>query len=401
MEESCIASQLPGDVDAARAYDRVARESRSEATSTLRAWNNAAKNYLLQYAARLVTGLVAGEQQQHRGFAGPSDPTKAALRVVELACGRGGEMHKWAFVSEQVVRAPVDWRGLDVSAESVAVLRSRFRAYRHTASGGSREETHPPLVGASGAESEESTRARFCVASASETLPPLIESSMSGAHIVSMQMAFHYMWRTRGGLETWCANVSRLLVEGGACVVTYFDAPAMLHHALSKAQQRDAAVTSLNQTSFSFLHDSTRVEFDTPQMVAAAMSERHEGGIAYRFTMAGSVDGATEFTVCARALVRIARRHGLELLRVVRLIDLPVRHAKIDAESATTVLRGALSGSAVRRCGVEASRLEETSGDAVPDRRGESSVDTSTEELIAFSELARLYRGLILVKRSR
>lgn len=361
---------------AAAAYDRVAHESRSEATVVLRAWNNAAKNYLLRFTTRLVTHLLCPD---------------APLRVVELACGRGGEMHKWAFIGAQVARAPVDWRGLDVSSESVAVLRSRFRNYRpvaadqlRAASRSDAEESfhHPPtqpLVGASGSESDESTRARFCVASASDALPPSILSSMGGAHIVSMQMAFHYMWRTRGGLETWCSNVSRLLVEGGACVVTYFDAPAMLAHAHAKAP--DAAAASA-RTRFSFLHDSTRVEFDSVQMVAAVLSERHEGGVAYKFTMDGSVDGAMEFTVCVRALVRIARKYGLELLRVVRLIDLPVRHAKLDAVESNAVLRGALSGSAVRS---DATATE---------------LNTSTEELLAFSELARLYRGLILIKRS-
>lgn len=311
----------------ADAYDRVAEQSRCNHTALARAWNNAAKNYLLQYTAQL-THLAP----------------QSTLRVIELACGKGGELHKWNAIAASM-DCTVDWRGADVSEASLRVAHQRFLQHR---------TAH--MVG-------DDDRRFVCADVGSKLAKQDIEALTPDgpAHVVSMQMAFHYMWKSNDILHNWCSNVAEILQEGGVCVVTYFDAQAMLHGS-----------TEQTQTEYSFLQGSTVVRFDGTQR---AQDARTQSGVPYTFSMQGSVDDAVEYTVRVRELVRIARTHQLELLRIVRLIDLPVRHAKIDATQARRVLKGALDGSTHSARGAHA-------------------------DVSDMANFARFYRGLILVKRS-
>jgi len=307
---------------AARAYDRTAHEPRSAHTSTLRAWNNAAKNYLIQYAVQLV--FQQGCNQ-------------TTVRVAELACGRGGELLKWMQIA-QSNDTTIDWRGSDVSSSSLEVLRTRFSAQRDAR-----------MVG------DDADRFTLFDACQPMTMGELNALAPDGpVHIVSMQMAFHYVWRSPETLHTWCANVSRLLERGGVAVVTYFDACSVVN----------------TRADRSFLGGCARIEFATEEDATRA---RTQAFVPYRFFMDGSVDGAVEYTVRARLLVRIARTYGLELLRAVRLVDLPVRHAKIDPNAAHAVLRGAMHGASADK----------------------------TQDIHDMVDAARFYRGLVLVKTMR
>jgi len=326
---------------AARAYDRTAHASRSSETAVLRAWNNAAKNYLLQYAVRRV--LRADD---------------ATLRVVELACGRGGELLKWMQLA-QTLDTTVDWRGADVSASSLEVLRERFASQRNAR-----------MVGEDGDR-------RFQIADAGEPLTDAARAALAPdgpVHVVSMQMAFHYMWRSPQTLDNWCANAGSLLAPGGVAVVTYFDAQAALNATTAATQSTTTSLT------LELGRGAARVQFESDDDRRRA---RSESGVPYRFFMDGSVDGAVEYTVRARELVRVARRHGLELLRATRLVDLPARHAKVDLAAAHAVLRGALHGAgAIAHAHAQPENIHASCAD----------------DVAAVADLARFYRGLVLVK---
>lgn len=306
------------------AYNRTARVTPSSETALLRAWNNAAKNYLLQYTVDLI-----------------APQPDSCLRVVEMACGRGGEMHKWMQIAErkQIV---IDWRGIDVSSTSIEVLQERFSAQRSMR-----------MVG-------DDSLPRFQVASVSEILSDQVRNNLIPddlADIVSMQMAFHYMWSSIRALHTWFTNVSSMLRVGGVVCVTYFDAQAAL-------RQKELSPDS----TLSFLKGAVTVSFPDAERA------RREAFIPYTFYMDSSVDGAVEYTVRVRDLIVIARVFGFEVLRAVRLVDLPIRHEKMEPSAASTVLRGALRGASVQ------------------------GRDMSVHDVGAIADFARFYRGLVIVK---
>ncbi|MCO5557355.1 hypothetical protein L7F22_010918 [Adiantum nelumboides] len=200
--------------------------------------------------------------------------TRRGSRVVDLACGKGGDLSKWdkARISS--------YTGLDCSPGSLQQARSRYQFARF------------------------SFPARFL-------LVDCFCSPLSGGHgidagpgtfdVASCQFALHYAWASERTARQALGNIAALLKVGGIFIGTIPDASAILR------QLCHAQGLHLGNSCY-------RIYFPSKRVLNQQQLSRQPFGAEYRFHL---LDGAVDCPECLvpfASLETLAKEFGLELL---------------------------------------------------------------------------------------
>lgn len=121
-----------------------------------------------------------------------ADWVRGPKHVVDLACGKGGDVNKWAKIAKSYV-------GCDVS--------------------------HPALQEARRRAGEQKMTQHFCFVHADAG-----SFSMPQCNIVSMQFALHYLCNKKERVQTLMQNVSNALQKNGVFIITTVDERAVPGH---------------------------------------------------------------------------------------------------------------------------------------------------------------------------
>lgn len=159
----------------------------------LRLANNEVKRKLIEDASRNFRG--------------------STLRVVDLCCGRGGDVGKFVHQA-QVCGVPLSYVGADVTVEQIAAARLRV---------------------------SQSSSIKWMVADCfSEDTARAIVAELGGrADIVSCQFAMHYAFRDSNTLSKLLESVAILCAPGASFIFTTTDSDMIVEYA-TQEQHRDA-----------------------------------------------------------------------------------------------------------------------------------------------------------------
>ena len=213
----------------AQAYDSIAQGQGEETVSpevqAIRHANNRVKRGLIERSLQAL-----GRNNNRSG-----------VRVLDVCCGKGGDIHKWMRAESAHVEY---YHGIDISSHSIAEARRRALSYpdRDTA---------------------------FDAMDVRLSNWPIAESSFD---VVSCQMALHYMCSTEDLLHEFFCNIYNVLRPGGIFVASFPDEDKVLHQ----------------------LYNS-RVESSACNLTP--LVPLHEGPLPYVFRLDGSVPDVVEFTV--------------------------------------------------------------------------------------------------------
>lgn len=207
-------------------------------------------------------------------------PQPRAIDVLELACGRGGDISKWT----QIPNCHVDLLvGVDLSSNNVQEWKARLSALKPS------PKCRPPLrsealVGDMAAPS--------LVQDLKDALQP---SHMATFDLVAIQFALHYVCDSEARLDTLLESIKSVLKPGGYLLLTFPD-PRVL--------------CAKGQGGVAFGNSIYSVEFPDPNVPPSL-----EGlGQKYCFRLSSAVERCDEYLVDLGALESSAKRRGLDMV---------------------------------------------------------------------------------------
>lgn len=246
-------------------YNSIKSETKDEREGKayffqLRKYNNFVKAALIDFAVNRVSARVSG------------------LTVVDLACGKGGDIGKWLHVSRSCGGVYVDsCIGVDISEACIIDARGRF------------DPKHSRFQFVLGDVSDENLIKEN----------PVLSRRVRKTDIVSMQFAIHYVFSSEERARTLFKHVSSFLKQGGVFIGTTVD-PSALRFLLESHGDDDDVSSFSNSISTIKAVDKFSWEDDF--------------GVGYEFTLGDRVEGAVEYVVKPDILSGLARRYGLKLL---------------------------------------------------------------------------------------
>lgn len=206
----------------------------------------------------------------------------APLRVLDMCCGKGGDLNKWekARISHLICT--------DIAEVSIEQCESRYKllADRQNKGGGGRHHNQfPSKLFSAEFFACDSTRARL----REQYKDPSID-----LNLVSCQFAFHYCFESLKQAECMVKNAAECLKTGGFFIGTMPDANEIM-----RRQKKANSQTFGNGVyEISFLCDT-----ECPPLF----------GGKYNFQLDGVVN-CPEFLVHFPLLLKLARKYGLELV---------------------------------------------------------------------------------------
>jgi mRNA (guanine-N7-)-methyltransferase len=309
-----------------------------------RSLDTRANSYL--YHMRAFNGWVKATQIAEldprviiKGKVQPKQP----LRVLDLACGKGGDLTKWTIHD----RGMKHYVGIDVARGSLkdAAIRAREMRRKNKLSHAvfSCADLGDDVPGRKkGSKSKHLQKlltwslddeAEF------EMGPPEFRMVRGGGisetdrfDIVSIQFAIHYMMQTSGRARRFFHTVSQLLEMGGNLVFTTIDARVILDHMMNLGHDyffEDGDDTELQDVVVEAGSGACKLRFE-PQIVKKIMTSTSDGskaeddlfGLEYTFTLVEGSDHASgvgdavnlpEWLIPLPVLVALGKEAGLEL----------------------------------------------------------------------------------------
>ena len=241
----------------------------------------------------LIRKHMPRSDKKGRGGPAPSGPA-----VLDLACGKGGDMLKFRAGDCAL------YVGIDVAVQSVRDAVSRYNGMN-----GRQPMPFRALFVAGD----------FCDPDPNLALDKHLPSDFRFA-LASCQMALHYSFRSEATASALLANAASRLHPGGTFVATFPDANVLV--------RRLRAAPGLE-----FGNAFYRVRFDADSCGGDAKTfggGRGPFGLAYRFSLHEAVEDCEEYLVHLPTLVRLAQRVGLELLYASNFTHFFKEHAESD-----------------------------------------------------------------------
>ncbi|XP_017859118.1 PREDICTED: mRNA cap guanine-N7 methyltransferase [Drosophila arizonae] len=200
-----------------------------------------------------------------------------ALRVLDMCCGKGGDLLKWekASISHLICT--------DIAEVSVEQCQQRYQDILHRAEASK--------------FAHKFTAEFFACDSTMVRLRERYKDASLQLNLVSCQFAFHYCFESLQQADCMIRNAAECLQPGGYFIATFPDAYEIMK------RLREAGPDARG-----FGNDVYSIEFECNTKVLPLF------GAKYRFHLEGVVD-CPEFLVHFPTLVKLARRHGLQLVR--------------------------------------------------------------------------------------
>jgi mRNA (guanine-N7-)-methyltransferase len=202
------------------------------------------------------------------------------LLVLDLCCGKGGDLTKWARMNVGAL-----WMA-DIARNSVNHAVSRYNDMKFKF----------PIR----------TAAVDCARYRLETIPGFYPKKLF-FDLVSCQFSFHYCFESEQRARAMLMNISDRLKSGGIFIATIPDANVLVRN----CRESDAPDGSFGNSKF-------RVRFTGQNWDA----QKHElnlpidqpFGIKYYFTLSNAVEDCPEFLVHFPTLEKLAAEYGLRLV---------------------------------------------------------------------------------------
>ena len=225
----------------------------------------------------------------------PKGRGKMGHAVLDLACGKGGDMLKFK------VGGCAMYVGIDIAAQSVRDAVERYN--------GANGRPGMPYAATFMAGD-------FCAVSVAEQLPPDLWFALA-----SCQFALHYSFASESRARALLQNAAARLAIGGTFVATVPDADVLVR----RLRAADA---------LTFGNSLYRVEFAGTHASKGFPASASPFGLAYRFTLKEAVDECEEYLVHLPTLRRLAAEQGLEMLYARNFTDFFAEecHVKAHAE---------------------------------------------------------------------
>ncbi len=192
------------------------------------------------------------------------------LRVADIACGRGQDCSKWMYGCKAACTNVGEYFALDLSAADVEAAEIMSEKYLRAT----------------------------CTAISVRQIDMGVRSwdfiPDARAHVVSCQLAFHYLWDRREHVEHFLSEASRVLSDKGLLLLSFTDGRSVVRRARNcsgKVRQRF-------------------YQLDVPEE-SFALRLPSPFGNPYLFTLPGSVENAPEFLCHEATLVQMAKARGL------------------------------------------------------------------------------------------
>lgn len=209
-------------------------------------------------------------------FARPARDAKANARVLDMGCGKGGDLLKWDRQHPSLLVM------IDIAEVSVAQAQQRYDAghFKWPAAFFAFDCFREPLA--------------YHIPE--EMLEPQFDT-------VTMQFCMHYGWDTEEHARMMLENAAKHLRLGGTFLGTTLDADTLMAR-LEALDDADA---------LAFGNDNYRIEFEHRY----APGEKPFGN-KYRFWLEDAVDDVAEYVVDWPTFERLANEYGLRLLYKAR-----------------------------------------------------------------------------------
>ncbi|KPV75839.1 uncharacterized protein RHOBADRAFT_52859 [Rhodotorula graminis WP1] len=196
--------------------------------------------------------------------------TTPRIRVLDLGCGKGGDLHKWTRAGTE------EYVGIDIAAVSIAQAQQRYdtmRGQRFPARFFTLDCFENPIE---------------------EVLPP--HAVARPFDVVSMQFCMHYAFETEAKVRMMLANVARYLKPGGVFVGTIPDSKNLFEH-LSDPPDPVNSPLVFGNAVYSVKFDER--EWPSPY------------GHRYTFFLQDAVEEVPEYVVYWDNFVSVAAEYGL------------------------------------------------------------------------------------------
>ncbi|GAA5845661.1 hypothetical protein JCM9279_006063 [Rhodotorula babjevae] len=197
------------------------------------------------------------------------DDATPRIRVLDLGCGKGGDLHKWTRAGTE------EYVGIDIAAVSIAQAQQRYdtmRGQRFPARFFTLDCFENPIE---------------------EVLPP--HTVQRPFDIVSMQFCMHYAFETEHKVRMMLQNVARYLKPGGVFVGTIPDSKNLFEHLSDPPDPASPLV--FGNAVYSVKFD----ERDWPEPY----------GHRYTFFLQDAVEEVPEYVVYWDNFVNVAAEYGL------------------------------------------------------------------------------------------
>ncbi|XP_023170227.1 mRNA cap guanine-N7 methyltransferase [Drosophila hydei] len=200
-----------------------------------------------------------------------------ALRVLDMCCGKGGDLLKWdkAFISHLICT--------DIAEVSVEQCQRRYQDILQRA--------EKSKFG------HKFTAEFFACDSTMVRLRERYKDASLQLNLVSCQFAFHYCFESLQQADCMIRNAAECLQPGGYFIATIPDAYEIIRR-----------LKAAGPNARSFGNDVYNIEFECDTETLPLF------GAKYQFHLEGVVD-CPEFLVHFPTLIKLGRRHGLQLVR--------------------------------------------------------------------------------------
>ncbi len=246
--------------------------------------------------------------------------TAGQLRILDMACGKGGDLGKW------IRYKPTLYVGMDVARQSLKDLTERILASSNW------NGVPVVLVEADLANIDETFRSAPLVWTSKDKRWKHDEEvaeqlSRSQFDVVSMQFALHYMARSEDTMRRFLFFIASKLRPGGQFIATAVDARVVCEMLMGNSEEIDGGASRKCTLKDKRGRELLRITFPGgvfKQILRRNANVRENGssfGIMYNFVLAekGSCEDcaveAPEWLLPLPELVRLADEAGLGLVR--------------------------------------------------------------------------------------
>jgi SAM-dependent methyltransferase len=222
----------------------------------------------------------------------------ATFNAMDLACGRGGDLHKWRKVVQKFKQRIGVFYGIDNAPRALDHCRTV------------RAKQLPPSTQAHWLQEDLEQLDLFDRLASQGILHP------GSIHLASMQFALHYFFRSEAALSAIFRLLASAMAEGGIFVTTYTDGNAVVRMAREQRWKDAIEAAKRNGGRPSYEPSATRVTSDLFSIQVAsdtlhAIEESPDPfGHSFTFSLDNAVRHQKEFLVVDHVLDQVAQAFG-------------------------------------------------------------------------------------------